>query len=130
MDDLAVDDIITIHSRHIAREGGDARVLSEANLHQLVFQVNLSMDVFHKAALVLFSFCAYPTFREGNMQTALCIIKKIFSEERYRVIFEEAEHSGLVKGVESFSLEIEDVEDWLHRHAEKRPAADQNGRVV
>jgi prophage maintenance system killer protein len=129
MDDLTADDIIAIHSRHIAVEGGDARILSEANIHQLVFRVNLSGEVFHQAALILFSFCAYPPFREGNVQTALCIIKKIFSKYRYRVIFNEVELSDLVKGVESFSLEIEDLEDWLHRHAEKT-AADQNGRVV
>jgi prophage maintenance system killer protein len=121
MADLTVDEIIAIHSRLIAQENGDTRLLSEANLHQLVFQVNLSEDIFHKAAFALFSFCAYPPFREGNVQTALCIIKKILDAENYRVDPDTKEITVLVRGVESFSLEIEDLEDWLHRHAWKIP---------
>jgi len=78
MVDLTVDEIIAIHSHLIAEKGGDSRVLSEAGLHQTVFQVNLPGDIFHKAAFVFFSFCAYPPFREGNVQTALCIVRKIF----------------------------------------------------
>jgi prophage maintenance system killer protein len=119
MADLTVDDIIIIHSRLIAGKGGDARVLSEAGLHQLVFHVNLSADIFHKAAFVLFSFSAYPPFREGNVQTACCLIDKILAAEEYRIDVGEMELADLVTGVESFSLEIEDLEEWMHRHAQK-----------
>ncbi|MGB7788397.1 Fic family protein [Methanoregula sp.] len=119
MDDLTIDDIIGIHSRLIAQVGGDARVLSEAGLHQIVFHVNLSADVFHKAAFVLFSFSAYPPFREGNVQTALCIIKKILDAEDYRIEFGDKELADLVKGVESFSLDIEDLEDQIRKYAQK-----------
>jgi prophage maintenance system killer protein len=119
MDDLTVEDIIVTHSHLIAREGGDARVLSEAGLHQLVFHVNMSSDLFHKAAFVLFSFSAYPPFREGNMQTALCIINKILSAGDWRIDTGNRELPVLVKGVESCSLEIEDLEEWMHRHAQK-----------
>ena len=119
MADLTVEDIIVIHSRIIAETGGDARILSEAGLHQLVFHVNLSVDIFHKAAFVLFSFSAYPPFREGNLQTARCLIDKILTAEEYRIDVGEMELADLVTGVESFSLEIEDLEDWMHRHAQK-----------
>src|SRR5208337_1277055 len=119
MDDLTVDDIIGIHSRLISQGGGDGRVLSEAGLHQVVFHVNLSADVFHKAAFVLFSFSAYPPFREGNVQTAHSLIKKILDAEDYRIDFGDKVLADLVKGVELFSLEIEDLEDWMHRHAQK-----------
>jgi|SRR5208337_59711 len=119
MDDLTVDDIIGIHSRLISQGGGDARVLSEAGLHQVVFHVNLSADVFHKAAFVLFSFSAYPPFREGNVQTALCIIKKILDAEDYRIEFGDKELADLVKGVESFSLDIDDLEDQIRKYAQK-----------
>ncbi|MGA2918065.1 hypothetical protein [Methanoregula sp.] len=119
MDDLTTDDIIAIHLRLIAHEGGDARILSEAGLHQMVFQVNLSGNGFHKAAFVLFSFCAYPPFIEGNVGTALGIIKKILDADGYRIDFGNKDLSYLLKGVESFSLEIEDLEDWMHLHAQK-----------
>jgi prophage maintenance system killer protein len=119
MDDLTIDDIIGIHSHLISQVGGDARVLSEAGLHQVVFHVNLSADVFHKAAFVLFSFSAYPPFREGNVQTALCIIKKILDAEDYRIEFGDKELADLVKGVESFSLDIEDLEDQIRKYAQK-----------
>ena len=119
MVDLNVDEIVDIHSRLIAEKGGDSRVLSEAGLHQTVFQVNLSGDVFHKAAFVLFSFCAYPPFREGNVQTALCIVRKILCAEGYLVNLQDNDISDMVKGVESFSLEIEDLEDWMRTHVQK-----------
>jgi prophage maintenance system killer protein len=119
MDNLTTDDLIAIHSRLIAERGGDGRILSEAGLHQLVFHINLSADIFHKAAFVLFSFSAYPLFREGNHQTARCLIDKILATEEYRIECGETELAGLVTGVESFSLEIEDLEDWMHRHAQK-----------
>jgi len=119
MDDLTTDDIIVIHSHLIAETGGDGRILSEAGLHQLVFHVNLSADIFHTAAFVLFSFSAYPPFREGNVQTALCLINNILAAEEYRIDVGERELANLVTGVESFSLEIEDLEDWMHRHAQK-----------
>ena len=120
MADLAVDDIIVIHSRITARVGGDTRVLSEAVLHQVTFQVNLSADLFHKAAIVLFSFSAYPPFRERNSETALCLIKQILETGGYWIDPEMEELASLVRGVESFSLEIEDLENWLHTHAQKR----------
>jgi prophage maintenance system killer protein len=120
MDDLTVDNIITIHSGLIEQQGGDSRILSEANLHQMVFQVNLSADVFHKAAFVFFSFCAYPAFCEKNVETAQRIIGKILDTEGYWIDPENKELPDLVHGVESFSLEIEDLEDWLHRNAKKR----------
>jgi prophage maintenance system killer protein len=119
MDKLTADDVIAIHSRILAQDGGDTRMLSEAGLHQMVFHVNLSPDVFHQAAFVLFSFCAYPPFREGNMETAICIIKNILNTEGYRIELEKTVLSGLVKGIDSFSLEIEDLEDWIQRHAQK-----------
>jgi prophage maintenance system killer protein len=119
MVDLTVEEIINLHSHVITEKGGDSRVLSEAGLHQTVFQVNLPGDVFHKAAFVLFSFCAYPPFREGNVQTALCIVRKIFLSEGYSVDLHNEDISDLVKGVESFSLEIEDLEDWLRTYARK-----------
>jgi prophage maintenance system killer protein len=120
MADLTVDEIIAIHSRLIAQENGDTRLLSEANLHQLVFQVNISEDLFHKAAFVLFSFCAYPPFREGNARTAFCIINRILDTEHFQVEPDTTEIAALVLGVESFTLEIEDLESWMHRNAHKR----------
>lgn len=119
MDELTTDEIIAIHSRIIEQRGGDGRMLSEAGLHQIVFNVNLSADAFHKAAYVFFSFCAYPPFREENARTALCIVKNILDREGYRIDPDPTELAKLVRGVESFSLEIEELEGWLHRHAKR-----------
>jgi len=119
MDNLTVDEIIAIHTHLIGGKGGDSRVLSEAGLHQTVFQVNLPGDIFHKAAVVLFTFCAYPPFREGNVQTAIGIIRKIFLSEGYAVDLHNEDIADLVKGVESFFLEIKDLEDWLRIHVQK-----------
>jgi len=118
MSDLTVDDIIAIHSSIAAREGADSRMISEAVLHQVTVQVNLSADPFKKAAIILFSFSAYPPFREGNRETSVCLVKQIIENEGYWIDPERENLTGLVQGVESCSLETEDLEDWLRTHAQ------------
>ena len=66
MDELTVESIIALHTGIMDRDGGDARLLSEASLYQMVFQANLTDAVFRRAACVLYWLCSYPVFREGN----------------------------------------------------------------
>ena len=95
------------------------KVVTRGYFLKRVFTRRSSRDVFHKAAFILFSFCAYPPFREGNVQTALCIVRKILCAEGYLVNLQDNDISDMVKGVESFSLEIEDLEDWMRTHVQK-----------
>ena len=57
MQDLAVDQIIALHGEIIARDGGDGRLLSEGNLHQLVFRANLIPEPVPRAAFTFY--CSY-----------------------------------------------------------------------
>ena len=120
MQDLTVDRIIAVHAAVIARDGGDNRIISEANLHELVFRANLLPDPIPRAALTLFSLVAYPAFREGNERIAQELAVRILEEGGYGVsIGNRGELSRLAEGVTAFTVEPEDIEAWFAAHARK-----------
>ena len=120
MQDLSVDQVIALHAAIIARDGGDGRIISEANLHELVFRANLTPDPVDRAALALWSLVAYPAFREGNCRTAQKLAIGILAQEGYRIAGEDAaELEHLVRGIATFVTEPEDITAWLKTHAGK-----------
>jgi death-on-curing family protein len=120
MNDLTVEQIITIHKGIMTSDGDDALILSEANLHQLVFRANLIPQQFKRAAFVLYSIAAYPPFCDGNKRTARIIAGQILLEEGCHFIPEEDNRIFvLLHGVAAYEVEPEDIEDWLHKHTKK-----------
>lgn len=120
MQDLTVDRIIAVHAAIIGRDGGDSRIISEANLHQMVFRVNLLSDPFRRAALALYSLAAYPTFREGNIQTGEELAEVILKDGGCTLDPVDREsYRQLAEGVVSFTVEVEEIEAWLRTHARK-----------
>jgi prophage maintenance system killer protein len=119
MQDISLDMIVTIHDGIMINDGGDRRVLSEANLHQIVFRANLTGDPHKRAASVLYSLCAFPAFREGNRRTALRLAETILAAEGSRAGIPCEDFRTLVKGIDEFTIEIEDVEQFLVRHSGK-----------
>lgn len=120
MQDLTVDMVIALHAAIIARDGGDGRIISEANLHELVFRANLIPGLVDRASLALWSLVAYPAFREGNFRTAQKLAFEILAQEGYRIPGEDAaglEH--LIRGIDTFVVEPEDITAWLSTHARK-----------
>jgi prophage maintenance system killer protein len=121
MQDLTVDEIIASHDRTIAREGGDSRVLSEANLLQVVFQANLVADPVVRAATVLFSLVAYPSFREGNEKTAMDIALQVLAAGGWEIDpADTASLEELSRAVTSFEADVPEVEAWFVSHARKK----------
>ena len=119
MDDLTAEQVMAFHTKVVKTDGGDSRVLSEANLHQMVFLANRIEDVLKRAALVFFSLVAYPAFREGNSRTAQLVVEMILSENGYTLEECDGEMTVLVQGILSFSVEQEEVEEWLRSHCKK-----------
>jgi prophage maintenance system killer protein len=119
MDELTVEQILTLHTRIMAGDGGDARLLSEPNLHQLVFRANLVPDVFRRAALVLFTLCAYPAFRDGNRRTAHALASRILEQEQYLLAPDDPRVAGLLAGVAAYTVELEEIEQWLRTNVKK-----------
>ena len=119
MDDLTVEQVMAFHTQVMKTDGGDDRLLSEANLHQMVFLANRIEDVLKRAAFVFFSLVAYPAFRDGNGRTARLIAEMILTGNGYAIEGGNDEMTGLVQGIELFTVEQEDIEEWLRSHAKK-----------
>ncbi len=117
MDDITVEQVIAFHKQVIKSDGGDARLFSEANLHQVVFLANRIEGMYQRAALAFFSLCAYPAFREGNSRTARLVAEMILSDNGYTLEAGENEMAELVQGIASFTVEQADVEAWLRSHS-------------
>ena len=119
MDDLTVEQVIAFHKQVMKTYGGDDRLLSEANLHQIVFSVNRIESVQKRAALAFFSLVAYPAFRDGNSCTAVLVAEMILFNNGYTLEGGDDEMTTLVQGILSFTVEQEDVEEWLRSHYKK-----------
>ena len=120
MQDLTVEQIVALHAAIIARDGGDNRIISEPNLHQLVFRANLIADPISRTALALFSLVAYPAFQEGNEKAAVELATWILTGEGYCIPREHApELARLAEGILTFTVEPEDIGAWIAAHAKK-----------
>jgi death-on-curing family protein len=119
MDDLTFDQITEVHRNIVEKSGSDLRLLSEPNLHQLVFRVNCIADIFRRAALATFLIAAFPPFRDGNKRTARGIAGFILSQDGYILSDDGEDFLVLMEGVASFTIEEEDIEQWLRSHAQK-----------
>ena len=119
MDDLTVEQVIAFHKQVMKTYGGDDRLLSEANLHQIFFSVNRIESVQKRAALAFFSLVAYPAFRDGNSCTAVLVAEMILFNNGYTLEGGDDEMTTLVQGILSFTVEQEDVEEWLRSHYKK-----------
>jgi prophage maintenance system killer protein len=113
MEDITVKQVEAIHDRIILEEKGDCRVLSEANLHQMVFQANLIPECVPRAAFIFYSLCAYPAFREGNTGTALMMTEEVLSFGGYRIAGETTGILALAEGIIAFTTEPEEIEQWI-----------------
>jgi len=120
MQDLTLESILEIHDGIMAKEGGDSRVLSEGNLHEIVFRANILEETYKRAASVLYSLCAYPAFRKGNRRTALRLAETILASNGCRADIPCEAFRALVKGIDEFTAEIEDVEQFLALHSGKK----------
>jgi prophage maintenance system killer protein len=119
MEDLTVDLVKAIHTRIMAEERGDFRLISEANLQQMVFHANLIPDCVPRAAFVFYSLCAYPAFREGNSATALAATEQVLATGGYRITGKRDGVMVLAEGILAFTTEPEEIEQWLNNNVEK-----------
>jgi len=113
MEDLTVEQVEAIHTRVMTEEKGDCRVLSEANLHQMVFHANLIPDCMPRAAFIFYFLCAYLAFREGNFRTAIAVTEQVLLSGGYRISGEKAGIMALAAGIVAFIAEPEEIEQWL-----------------
>jgi hypothetical protein len=119
MEDLSVEGIIMTHDRIVADKGGDCRILSEANLLQLVFRANLIPELVPRAAFIFYSLCAFPAFREENIGTALAVTEQVLTSGGYQIAGEKLRIMPLAEGILVFTIEPEDMELWLSNNLQK-----------
>lgn len=111
MEDLTVEQVEEFHNRIVG--AGDTRVISEANLHQMVFRANLIPEVLPRGAFIFYSLCAYPAFRQGNFRTALALTERVLETGGYRITGDTAGLVALAEGIRGFTTEPEEIEHWL-----------------
>jgi prophage maintenance system killer protein len=116
MEDLSAEEIVDIHHRIMMEGKGDCRIISEANLHQMVFGANLLQDCIPRAAFIFYSLCAYPAFREGNTETALAVTQQVLVSGGYRITGEISGILALADGIIGFTTEPEEIEQWISDH--------------
>jgi prophage maintenance system killer protein len=109
MADLTVEEILAFHAGIMARDGGDARVLSEANLHQAIFHANLQPDPIDHAATLLYLLCAYKAFRDGNKRTAQAAAEWILTDAGYQVKSEDPRCIVLMQGIMDFVIDTDEI---------------------
>ena len=119
MEDLTLETIVALHDGMMAESGEDTRIVSEGNLHQLVFRANLMDDVHKRAAFVFWSLCAFPAFCGGNGRTARRLAETILASGGHTIDLPCEELHRLVQGIDAFNVEIDDVEQFLHSHSRK-----------
>jgi len=113
MEDLTVEQVEAVHKRLMEEAEGDTRVVSEANLFQMVFRANMTEDVVLRASLVFWSLCAYPAFREGNERTALTMAEQILAANGYCIRGNRSTLLVLAQRIREFSAEPEEIDQWL-----------------
>lgn len=122
MQDLTVDRIIAVHAGITARTGGDARIISEAGLHQLVFSANIREDPRMRSAFVIYSLVAYPVFREANVEVAHALALEILDHGGYAIGPADRDGlAGLARSIAAFETELTDIEAWFSAHAVLQP---------
>jgi len=119
MGKLTADHIINIHRLILAGKDDDARILSEANLHQLVFLANGEPDPVQAASRAIFQIAAYPSFNDGNKRTAWMIAEEILGRAGYRITGDEQDLFALMQKLKEFTAEPEDIAQWILQNAEK-----------
>jgi hypothetical protein len=121
MEDLTSEQVKTIHTRIMAENNGDCRIISEANLLQLIFRTNLIPECVPRGAFIFYSLCAYPAFREGNSETALAVTEQVLNSGGYHITGERAGILTLAEGIPAFTTEPEEIEQWFCDNTEKNP---------
>jgi|GEM_PF-884920 len=119
MDELSAAIVIAVHRKCLPGPESDPRILSEASLHQIVFQAALIPDVVPRAAFVFFSFCAFPPFREANTETGIALAQEILSSAGHSLPEDVSGMMAIANGIRAFTTEPEDVEDWFRKHVKK-----------
>ena len=117
MREVSLELVVRLHEEVLTSEQADLRIVSEGNLHQLVFRANLTDDPFSRAATVFWSLCAYPAFREGNRRTAYRIAEEILVSAGCRMDLPCTDIRALIQGIDAFTVETEDVERMLRSPA-------------
>ncbi len=113
MQEITVETMIGVHDEILRQEGGDVRLLSETNLLQLSFRTGSAEDAVAQCAVIFYSLCAYPAFREGNRRTAYRLIARILKDAGHPAELPCGTLRSLARGIEEFTVEPEDVDQVL-----------------
>jgi death-on-curing protein len=78
-------------------------------------------DVFSKAAALLDAIARNHGFRDGNKRTAMAAAVLYLEQNDVKVVFTNQEYEDIMLHVVNDKPSIEEIKEWLKRHAVSRP---------
>lgn len=114
---LSTNDIIYIHDTMISKYGGicgvrDSNLLDSISKtpYQSCFGTDMFPTVFDKAAKLLYDFCNYQIFLDGNKRTGVATCNTLLFLNNYELTLSDIEMYELAMNIANHNIELADVQ--------------------
>ena len=122
----AVDEVIAVHARLIARFGGSIGVRDLGALDSALArpQTGYYRDLIQEAAALWESLSQNHPFVDGNKRVAITVASAFLKVNGYRLEFDDLDaYSSLIGLYEAGSMRFAELEAWLRKPVMPRDAA-------
>jgi death on curing protein len=116
----ALDEVVAVHARLIARFGGTLGIRDRGALESALArpQSGYYSDVIQEAAALCESLSQNHPFLDGNKRVAITVAAAFLRVNSYRLDFDDAEVYAFLIGLyESGRMRFAELDAWLRRHA-------------
>ena len=119
----AVDEVITVHGRLIAKFGGSPGIRDRGALEAALArpQTGYYIDLIQEAAALWESLSQNHPFVDGNKRVAVTVRAAFLRVNGYRLEFDDLDAFSFLVGLyESGRMRFAELEEWLRQHAVRR----------
>ena len=115
----AIDEVIAVHARLIARFGGSLGIRDRGGLESALArpQTGYYRDLIQEAAALWESLSQNHPFVDGNKRVAVTVTAAFLKVNGYRLEFDDADAFLFLTGLyESGQMRFAELETWLRQH--------------
>src|SRR5205085_11754457 len=116
----ALDEVIAVHARLIARFGGSLGIRDRGGLESALArpQTGYYRDLIQEAAALWESLSQNHPFVDGNKRVAVTVTAAFLKVNGYRLTFNDDEALSFIVGLyETRSFRFKELDAWLREHA-------------